>query len=516
MLSLQRLTRLTAGVILLALTSAVAAQEPQFRAYWAAAWHKGFQNTGEVNQLITDIREARCNAVFVQIRKRGDAYYKGSPFEPEAKLGPQAQFAMAPDFDPLARVLAKAHDTNAGPRVEVHAWFVAYPVTSRLRLTKSTNTEPFIVARLEPRHPFNLHPDWVTESDTGEQFDGQQYSFDPGHPAVQQHLWEVAMDIIRRYDIDGFHFDHLRYASPNWGYNKTAVARFNARFQRTGQPPPYDPDWLQFRRDQITALVRKIYLSAIAIKPGLKVSASTITWAPAVVSDEQWLRGQAYRTALQDWRGWMEEGILDLNVPMVFFRRTSPVSAKAFAEWTAFANDHKWHRHVAIGLGCNLNTVPDTLAQLRQAREATAKGRRAEGVALYSYAVPVKDQPRVRPALAALPGAPLESNPLPVFFDQPAPMPEMPWKTKPTQGHLMGFVQGGHPTNGLDGASVSLRGPVERSLTADATGFYGAVDLPPGSYSIVAKSAGFLPRTNGCSVTAGNVTTSDFVLARRQ
>ena len=57
------------------------------------------------------------------------------------------------------------------------------------------------------------------------------------------------------------------------------------------------------------------------LKAEVSHTADTITWAPGPTSDAQWYSSSAaWNSVLQDWRGWMEEGILDLNVPMNYFR----------------------------------------------------------------------------------------------------------------------------------------------------------------------------------------------------
>lgn len=182
--------------------------------------------------------------------------------------------------------------------------------------------EPLCIPPPQSDHPFRRHPEWLTRSAGGATWDGANYAFDPGHPGVQQHTFDVALDLVRRYDLDGLHWDYVRYAGKDWGYNVVAVRRFNARHGRTGKPASTDPDWLQFRRDQVTALVRKVYLAALAEKPALKISAATITFAPGISDTAQWPRSAAYSDVLQDWRAWMEEGILDWNLPMTYFRQT--------------------------------------------------------------------------------------------------------------------------------------------------------------------------------------------------
>ena len=78
----------------------------------------------------------------------------------------------------------------------------------------------------------------------------------------------------------------------------------------------------------------------------------------------------------------------------------------------------------------------------------------------------------------------------------------MPWKTHPALGYLKGFITRGSETNTIDGASITLSGPASKTLTSDATGFYGAANIPPGTYTLVSEST-----TNTCIVAAGKVTT---------
>lgn len=491
---------------LLVFYASVTVQGQEWRGFWAAGWHPGFRDSNQVSQLIADVRAANCNAVFVQVRRRGESCYNDSPFEPKDK------WISPAEFDPLADIIAKAHNTNIGPRIEVHAWFVAYPIATRAPVNPNAAPEPIPRSETDPNHPFALHPDWLTRSEKGDDYDGLNYSFDPGHPKAQEHIFNVAMDVISRYDVDGFHLDHAHYASPAWGYNPVAVERFNAHFSRSGSPPKNDPEWMQFRRDQVTALVRKIYISAIAIKPSIKISAATFTSVPSGTSDAIWAKSAPYQNYFQDWRAWMEEGILDMNVPMNFFRQATAGYARDYANWCRFAEDHKYNHHVVIGPAIYENSVSNAMVQIRQAREATPTGNHADGVSLYSYAkFSSEDVPRAV-FLDALTRTRSSEQVAPPVFERPVVPPEMPWKTKPTRGHLKGFVFGGSRTNALDGASVILASPKTQTLLSDGTGFYGAVGLVPGDYTLMTRFPGFQPSTNHVTVVAGKVSSEDIVL----
>src|SRR5688572_1025536 len=146
-------------------------QPPEFRAFWAHAFSTTFDNAANVSALIDNIRAAKANAVIPEVRKRGDAYYN-SLFEPRAP-------SIAPGYDPLADMIAKAHDTSNGKqRLEVHAWIVSYKIWGNQTNPPSATN-----------HPYNLHPEWLTRDNTGATWDGTSYTFDPSHPDVQRHTF---------------------------------------------------------------------------------------------------------------------------------------------------------------------------------------------------------------------------------------------------------------------------------------------------------------------------------------
>jgi uncharacterized lipoprotein YddW (UPF0748 family) len=470
------------------------AQSNEFRGMWVNAWNTGLQNASQVTTLVNQLRTGNFNAVIPQVRRRGDTFYR-SNFEPHATGTTPA------DFDALGDLIAKAHDTNAGPYLEVHAWLVTYHIKQGIALPS------------QPDHPLNLHPDWLLLDATGTNFIGNEYTFDPGHPEVQRHTFNVAMDLVTNYSVDGINFDYIRYSSPNEGYNPVTVARFNQRFGRTGQPSPADALWRQFRRDQVTGLLRKVYLNVMAVKPHVKVSADTITWAPGPTSDALWYSSSAaWNSIFQDWRGWMQEGILDLNIPMNYFRETTHPTE--YDNWMNFAKDHQFNRQAVIGPGTYLNNISNAIVQMRETRAVSPGGQYAAGVCGYDYNTPyLSGGGQFGTFYPYLTNSPTTNDPLsPALFSQPVSVPPMPWKTAPTKGHLMGTVFAGNITNALDGAILTLTGPANRMQTNDATGFYGFVDLPPGNYTVQASFPGYSSVSSNVTVSVAAVATRNLPL----
>jgi uncharacterized lipoprotein YddW (UPF0748 family) len=456
------------------------AAEPEWRGLWVDAWNEGFHTPAQVQRLVAEARAAGINALFVQVRRRGDVYFH-SALEPWAAGVTEA-------FDPLARLLEEARAEE--PPLEVHAWLVISPVW------------PVRSPSPPPEHILHRHPEWLTRNDRNELHHGRNYAIDPGHPEVQQHLVDLARELVDRYAIHGVHLDHIRYDDRTWGYNEVALGRFQRLTGRGDRPAPDDSAWLDFRRRQVTDLVRQIYLTVLEKNPACVVSAAVNTRAPGIRERSQWASSASYSDTLQDWRAWLEEGIVDLATPMTYVDAQGRW-ATSWDRWSEFAKDHRYDRQVAMGVGLYVNTFADAVAQICSTREPTPAGNRADGVLLYSYAAVSNDrQPRAALIEALSRGFP--DDPAPPVFGQWVQRPAMPWKTDPGRGHLAGKLKDatGAP---LDGVPVMIRGPVERVVFTSATGFWGAVDLPPGRYQVETANGEGEPDREVFEVAPGRV-----------
>jgi uncharacterized lipoprotein YddW (UPF0748 family) len=447
----------------------------EIRAVWVDAFHEGIRSPDEVTRLVDTARRVHLNTLIVQVRRRGDALYTGG-LEP-----PLDDPNYAPSFDALGDVVAKAHAAG----LQVHAWINAMPVWRDEAPPKN------------PRHVFNQHGTsamgencWLTSARDGTRKFPVGYFLDPGHPAARDHLVAVYLDIVRRYDVDGIHFDYIRYpetdgpALPrgaNVGYNAVSVARFQKATGRTDVPEPGDEPWIRWRREQVTQLVRRISVEARAIKPRLKVSAALIPWGTPPVSSADFANVAPMQRIFQDWQSWLAEGLLDLAVPMNYARERDERVRGWFNGWIAFEKRAKATQQLAVGVGAYLNAPDQTLAQIRRVRAADGNAS-ANGVSIYSYF-----QPAMAPAPDRLDFLVKGFGSEPPAFTGPAPVPAMPWLEQPTRGRIAGTVVD-TSGRGVEGQTVRIRRTgwfrrATRTFT-DANGWFGRMNLKPGTYEI--------------------------------
>ena len=321
---------------------------------WVDAFHDGIKSPAQVEKLVADAHRANLNALFVQVRKRGDAYFSRAD---EARA---VDITGSRGFDPLGYLIRLAH--AATPRIQVHAW---------------VNT--FFVG--ETSGVYLKHSDWVDRA-----VDGSTGGYlDPGVPAVQAYTHKVFMDVALRYDVDGLHLDFIRYPGASWGYSAEAVRLYEQQTGATATPAPDDPGWSAWRRDRVTQFVRDLHADLQRQKPGVKLSAALICFGGGPATAAEWTLTSAYSSVFQDWRSWMQQGYLDIAVPMNYDSEWSPREQIWFDQWLAFEKDSGFAGRVVTGVGAFLNYPEDSLAQMRRVLAASPSGNQLLGVAVYSY-----------------------------------------------------------------------------------------------------------------------------------
>ncbi|TDC22729.1 hypothetical protein E1265_14980 [Streptomyces sp. 8K308] len=449
----------------------------QWRSYWVDAFNPGIYTPEQVSTLIDDALAVNANALIVQTARRYDCFCNRAVY-------PRTDAAVAPaPYDPLDEVIAQAHAAG----LEVHAWV-------NVNTMWNSATPPS-----SPEHVFNQHGPtaqgadrWLNRKVDGTELVGANAYVDPGHPDAVAYIVSAIQSIVREYDVDGINLDYIRYPDgsaqtthSDWGYNAVSVARFQRATGRTDVPAPADEQWSDWRRDQVTNLVRRIYLGIWEVDPTARLSMDAITYGYGPQSVGGWESTRTYAEVLQDWAGWLDEGIMDTVVTMNYKRNWNVDQARMFAEWSEFLADAQGERQAVNGPALYLNSVADSVSQVRQALAETPAGNTAAGWSGYSYANPSLDVATAGAAAERRRLAEALTTGEDALFAERAAVPEMEWKSRPTEGHVTGelTLRDGTP---LDGAEVTLtpvggRGePV--SGRADGTGWFGFAHLDPGRY----------------------------------
>lgn len=239
----------------------------------------------ELCDILDRLKAANFNTVLLQTRLRGDMIYPSSIETFAESL--TGYTGRNPGYDPLAFAIEECHKRG----MELHAWIVTIPAgnTRQVKLLGRNS----IVQR--NRKICKLYK-------------GNWY-LDPGNPETKEYLSRIVKEITSQYDIDGIHFDYIRYPEQADKFPDKDT------YRRYGK----GKELKQWRRDNITDIVRRLYTDIKSIKPWVKVSSSPI--GKYRDTNRYPSRGwNAYHVVYQDAQRWLKEGIHDALFPMMYFQ----------------------------------------------------------------------------------------------------------------------------------------------------------------------------------------------------
>lgn len=235
--------------------------------------------------------------------------------------------------DYLACFIGEAHHRG----MRVHAW------TTTMRAGKFQNT-------LEHSLPASIKASWLCRGYHQEVGLDGKYGclmwMDPTQLEVEQYLIDQYRELLLHYDFDGIEFDAIRYPVSNllhfqsvddlhdFGYTNEAMQQFKKQIHFDGDIKPellknysFRMEWIRFRAQHITRLVKKIRDLIIDIKPDCMISA-------AVFPNSE----HAYTTVCQDWAMWIKNNWLDFISPMAY-SLTMPTVIQSYEETTRLVKD---------------------------------------------------------------------------------------------------------------------------------------------------------------------------------
>lgn len=272
-------------------------------------------DTAKIDDLISFAMKNKIDTLFIQVYRGNRTWYVTDM----ADDGPAQKFLKANGFEMLPYLLKKAHKNQ----IAVHAWFNILRITKNKQAYVLKKYGEKIVTRDSQLRSLLEYPDFdLPEGDKKYYEMGDPGIWlDAGNTDVKTYICDLIRDFLFRYsEIDGIHLDFIRlpviipfspgsrFKGLSFGYGYESMKKFREEYG-------FDPlekditriqslQWDNFRREQITDIVRKIK-KICCTDCGKKLSAAVRPWID-----------RAYLTDCQDWPRWLEEGLLDFAVVM--------------------------------------------------------------------------------------------------------------------------------------------------------------------------------------------------------
>lgn len=308
----------------------------EFRAAWVATvaninWPSkpGLSTNAqqaEAISLLDFLQQNKFNAVVFQVRPQCDALYQ-SDLEPWSYYltGTQGK-APEPFYDPLTFWVNAAHERG----IELHVWLNPYrahhkdggPVSDK----SIVKTKPGLAKYLKEGY----------------------WWLDPAEQGTQDHSYAVAMDLVKRYDIDGLHFDDYFYPYPsyNLGEDFPDNDSWDAYVKSGGKMTR--GDW---RRDAVNKFIERLYKGIKAEKPHVKFGLSPFgIWRPGFPALVEGF--DQYEQLYADAKLWLNKGWIDYFAPQLYW----PINRLAqsypvLLGWWESENTLKRHLWPGISIG---------------------------------------------------------------------------------------------------------------------------------------------------------------------
>lgn len=364
------------------------------RGFWVPIW--SMNSESKIQDVVTDAHDYNFNQIYAHIRVRGDAYYYPNRQDSTySNPEPRSQsYSVSPsDLDALQTLIDYAHAQS--PAIEVHAWVVTYNVWS-------SSTAP-----ASGSHVYNDHLSWITEDSSGTTMDPsvdeEGAYLDPGVPGVNEYLKNLSLDIVRNYDVDGLHFDYIRYRAPGFGYDPLAKADFLAQTGlNISSDSKADAAYKHWRSQQINQFVDETYSLAVAEKPWLAVSSANIAYEDPRIGK------------YQSCDYWTDHEKMDVLIPMAYATTVSSFSTK-FSRLYNMRNN----RQIYAGVQAYDSSAANVIDQISEVRTNYPD---ADGFVFFAYSSLAANSDEIFKALTD-PGGPFETY---------ESVPAMSWKPSDT------------------------------------------------------------------------------------
>lgn len=343
----------------------------------------------ELNLIFDRCRDMNLNAVILQVRPSGDAFY-ASNLEPWSYFLTGRQGVNPfPDYDPLAEAVKEAHRRG----LELHVWVNPYRALHERH-----------AGEVSPNHFLSKNPEHVVTY-------GKYRWMDPGSTVVQDHTYRVIIDVLERYDIDGVHIDDYFYPYPEGGRDFPDEASYNQYVLSGGRL--LKDDW---RRENVNKFIKKLYDGIKSRKRWVKFGISPFgIWRPGNPAQ---IKGfDQYSSLYADAKKWLNEGWCDYFTPQLYwpidkYEQSFPV----LLDWWIgenYRNRHIWPGHYTSRLNPSDGDwrAEEILNQIQVIRERPG----TKGTVHFSMKAFMRDWKGINSAMALGP------------FRTKALVPESPW-----------------------------------------------------------------------------------------
>lgn len=286
----------------------------------------------QYKNMLDKLQGLGMNTIILQVRPAADAIYPSDYAPWSGWLTGRQGNPPLDEFDPLAFIVEETHRRS----MELHAWINPFRASMNLD-----------TAKLYLTHPVFRHPDWLVAY-------GNKMYFNPGIPAVRDHMIDIVGELVDNYNLDGIHIDDYFYPYP------IADTPFpdSATYKFYGQPHKDIGSW---RRSNTDKLVQSIYERIKTTKPNMQFGVSPFgVWRNKSDDPARGSNTRAGVTSYDDLHAdvlnWINKGWIDYVMPQIYWNiGYEPADYQTLVQWWSrnIRNAQLFIGHAAYKVGNN-------------------------------------------------------------------------------------------------------------------------------------------------------------------
>lgn len=219
-----------------------------------------------------------------------------------------------------------------------------------------------------------LHPDWLTQKQDGgtiwKEGKDPRVWLNPFKPEVKKFIIDLVVEVVGKYDVDGIQFDDHFGLPSEFGYDKFTVDLYKREHQ--GKLPPKDPkneEWINWRADKITDLMRDLFTAIKTTNP------------KAIVSISPNPQTFAKSFFLQDWAKWERQGLVEELLIQVYRDKLETFIGELQKPEVKLAS-----KHIPVGIGILTGVKPKPIPMKQiQTQIAAVRQQGLAGVSFFFY-----------------------------------------------------------------------------------------------------------------------------------
>jgi len=297
------------GFCFLLALAAHSAPPPEIRGVWVDRTPLATRES--IAKMLDDLKNANCNAVFVNVWSRGYPLWRSAVFQQHTGVFTDPVYLGR---DVLAEVIEEARPRGLAVIPWVEYGFVIGYTGGKAPLVE---VQPGWLAR---RKDGSVEFSWAPTT--------RSYWIAHAHPEGQRFLLDLMRELAANYDVPAIQFDRARYPELDCGYDDATKALYAA--EHDGAPPPDDErnaEWMRWRALKLNAFVERI--GRVIKSANWRILSTS---APIVYSF-------SYVNFLQEYPAWIKAGSLDFVSPQVYRSDMAGFTAELDRQLAAVGGD---------------------------------------------------------------------------------------------------------------------------------------------------------------------------------